>query len=529
VDVQAPNPDLELPMPARLVWRPCWLVFVAVVFGCHDRVHTASFPAIPPAPAVSSAAAPSPPTSADSVEATSERLAFVDAAARVWVVSLDASLRETKRENIATLASKGDGYSVTGTQDGRYLAWDAPRLGNRYHVGIYDFVTREQWSFAPKRQYDFMGPTIHGFVFYENGPAFFAPRTSSGARNEDVPSPRRWKRKPEDSDEDHPPRAVASLHDRILVAVSHEGCASYGGPQALYAVGLRGDVIKVADESPSDPYDVVNLPITALTPDATGDLIADIYGTTAGRGTADYYTLVIRDARTWRVVAKLDAGCWENPEQSPHSRCRKTPSWLAPGGRGGIMLIQAAEGQSGDVYEIRGHDKKLIATGVTHASRSRQGTLLTVKPSGKEAGPGSLVVERNGARAEIARDVEVAMFLEPIAPDDSAMRVNAEAGLDPADRDYGDPLRGRGWSDRCLAHFHAGHLPSARAACEMGLLLMPDDEIRGALEHNLALVEEKAGNSAAACNHIRASLSVRPNNAISRQVASRLECQAVER
>jgi hypothetical protein len=124
----------------------------------------------------------------------------------------------------------------------------------------------------------------------------------------------------------------------------------------------------------------------------------------------------------------------------------------------------------------------------------------------------------------VAEQVVIALWAPPLLPDDAAARREVGSRLDAADQGYGDPQRGLGWGNRCFKHIHAGRLEAARAACEMGLLSLPDAQNAGALEYNLALVEERSGHRPEACAHLSRSLAARPHNEITASTAKRWQC-----
>lgn len=96
------------------------------------------------------------------------------------------------------------------------------------------------------------------------------------------------------------------------------------------------------------------------------------------------------------------------------------------------------------------------------------------------------------------------------------------------DKSFQDDKRGFGWGTRCHAHLKAGALPYARAACEKGLEAGPDNDTKGAILYNYALVELAAGDTLAACQKLSQSLAVRPNASAQKKVAE-LNCLEVTR
>jgi hypothetical protein len=80
------------------------------------------------------------------------------------------------------------------------------------------------------------------------------------------------------------------------------------------------------------------------------------------------------------------------------------------------------------------------------------------------------------------------------------------------DKSYADGEKGNGWGHRCLSHLRAGALPQARAACQKGLDLAPDPDVRGSILFNYSIIEERAGDPVASCRWLRQSLAARPGN-----------------
>jgi hypothetical protein len=96
------------------------------------------------------------------------------------------------------------------------------------------------------------------------------------------------------------------------------------------------------------------------------------------------------------------------------------------------------------------------------------------------------------------------------------------AQLAPADAAFVDARRGFSWGDRCSAHYHAGELPSARAACERGLALPDlDPGARPALLYNEGLIAAKAGDvDGARAAYVR-SLAARPEGEEGRAIVEK--------
>ncbi len=93
----------------------------------------------------------------------------------------------------------------------------------------------------------------------------------------------------------------------------------------------------------------------------------------------------------------------------------------------------------------------------------------------------------------------------------------APAQLAPEDNGFVDHHGGRDWGNRCFAHFRAGALGQAEAACERGLAVAHDPRVRGALDYSLGRVAEARGDRARARTLYRRSLTERPGNATVQQ------------
>jgi hypothetical protein len=458
------------------------------------------------------------------------RLAYVDQQHRVWLVGFDETAHVVGRLELATIDDPMAASRLTWSGDGRYLAWrEVDRAEGKHRLLVYDLRANEHWSVAPWRSYLFMGPANHGFVFYDHGPAYFEPRTETGAHNEQAPKPRAVRPPlPAHDLHDAPtePNPLASWQDRVFVAVSAGYTSMYGGPQQLYVVGLRGDSVRVADDTPDDDA-VSNLPMSSLVPDTSGDFIAYLGGATSGREgqdyDGDYWILRIRETHTWRSVAIHDAGCWERKDLS-NGRCRATPSWLAPLGKGAFAFIKSKAGEAAPVLRAKPAGLTQLGVDATSAMGNDLGMLLWLAPA-PTPGEGSLLSVKGEGDARLVADrVATALWAPPLAPDDSALRREVASRCAQEDQDYGDPLRGVGWSNRCFAHIRAKRLEAARAACEMGLLLQPNADTAGALEYNLALVEDRLDRRPEACARLARSLAVRPSNGITAATAKRWKC-----
>jgi hypothetical protein len=319
---------------------------------------------------------------------------------------------------------------------------------------------------------------------------------------------------------------MASWHDRVFVAVSSGLTSMYGGPQQLYVVGFGGEAVRVADDTPEDDA-VTNLPMSSLVPDSSGDFVAYLTGATAGHEGADYdsdyWILKIRETHTWRTVAIHDAGCWERKDLS-RGRCGATPSWLAPFGRGAFAFIKSKGSQPAPLLRAKPGGLSPVGVDATLAMGNHRGWLLWLHPTAPGGNGSVLSVKGDGVPETVAEQVVTALWAPALLPDDSAARREVASRLDASDQGYGDPQRGLGWSNRCFGHIRARRLEAARAACEMGLLLMPNAQTAGALEYNLALVEDRSGRRPEACARLARSLAVRPHNEITASTAKRWGC-----
>jgi hypothetical protein len=94
--------------------------------------------------------------------------------------------------------------------------------------------------------------------------------------------------------------------------------------------------------------------------------------------------------------------------------------------------------------------------------------------------------------------------------------------LASADGSFVDARHGFGWGDRCFAHYQAGDLASARAACDRGLALPDlDPGARPALLYNEGLIAAKAGDVATARSDYTQSLVARPAGEAGRPVVEK--------
>jgi hypothetical protein len=103
--------------------------------------------------------------------------------------------------------------------------------------------------------------------------------------------------------------------------------------------------------------------------------------------------------------------------------------------------------------------------------------------------------------------------------------VEKRSELAPEDRSFVDAEHGTGWGNRCYAHYKAGLLPFARAACQKALEQNPEPKVRGAILHNVGLTEEAGRDPKAACAAFRESLAVRPGIKQTQQKYDELGCR----
>lgn len=97
--------------------------------------------------------------------------------------------------------------------------------------------------------------------------------------------------------------------------------------------------------------------------------------------------------------------------------------------------------------------------------------------------------------------------------------VDKPSELAPEDRSFVDEKHGFNWGTRCYHHYRAGSLHYARAACKKGLEAGPDEDTRGAILFNYALVEEASGDPISACEMLSQSLAVRESKSDPKAVA----------
>lgn len=101
--------------------------------------------------------------------------------------------------------------------------------------------------------------------------------------------------------------------------------------------------------------------------------------------------------------------------------------------------------------------------------------------------------------------------------------IDKPSALAPDDARFVDEQKGFGWSNRCFFHFRAGALPFARAACKKGLEADPNNETKGSLFFNYAMIEEATGDPVGACKMLSQSIAARPNK-VAQQMADKLKC-----
>jgi serine/threonine protein kinase len=95
-----------------------------------------------------------------------------------------------------------------------------------------------------------------------------------------------------------------------------------------------------------------------------------------------------------------------------------------------------------------------------------------------------------------------------------------DSSLHPNDVGFVDDRGGRGWGDRCFYHLSSERYDAARAACERGLQIAVDNEVRGTLIYNLGRIAQGEGDVAEARRLYEDALRLSPNNPA---VRSRLE------
>ncbi len=80
------------------------------------------------------------------------------------------------------------------------------------------------------------------------------------------------------------------------------------------------------------------------------------------------------------------------------------------------------------------------------------------------------------------------------------------------DEGFVDDRGGRGWGDRCLGHIRTERWDAAESACQHGLDMATEGQVRGALLYNLGRVAEGRGLVEAAVSLYRRSAEARPGN-----------------
>ena len=75
-----------------------------------------------------------------------------------------------------------------------------------------------------------------------------------------------------------------------------------------------------------------------------------------------------------------------------------------------------------------------------------------------------------------------------------------------------DDGSGRGFGNKCFELIKKKEMDLAKAACEAGLSRATDEEIKGAIHFNLALIAEAQSDAATACKELDLSLEARPKN-----------------
>jgi tetratricopeptide (TPR) repeat protein len=96
----------------------------------------------------------------------------------------------------------------------------------------------------------------------------------------------------------------------------------------------------------------------------------------------------------------------------------------------------------------------------------------------------------------------------PEAP--AQLRPNIPA-RDDSDADFEGSAKA--WGNRCFAHFKAGRLAAAEAACYDGLAAGGSEPTRGALTYNLGRIAEARGDQSRALAYYYRSDGLRPGNA----------------
>lgn len=114
----------------------------------------------------------------------------------------------------------------------------------------------------------------------------------------------------------------------------------------------------------------------------------------------------------------------------------------------------------------------------------------------------------------------------PTDPVETEPALAKEATLAPEDVGFVDHQGGAGWGNRCFSHVKAGRVPQARAACRAGLDMKPSAFVEGAILYSLASAELLAGDRDAACAHLDASLSARPEDSATAARHRQLGCSS---
>ncbi|HXK18842.1 MAG TPA: hypothetical protein VNG33_13620 [Polyangiaceae bacterium] len=304
----------------------------------------------------------------------------------------------------------------------------------------------------------------------------------------------------------------------MLVAASYEQTSMYGGPQKLYAAATTGDTAPIVDDTPRGDG-VLNLPSTGATFDATGEVLAYQTGARATSLDAPAIIIRLRDAQSWNLLGDVLL----DPREPPHERCSK----LASGGaRAFLCTLTGSDGfedKMGEVVEITPKGVTRLGLQAKYAERSHAGSLLLLQ---QQSDATVLTVSIDEQQLEVARNAVWAAWAPPLVRGILEERSRLFPMLSASDRGYADPLRGVGWGNRCLARLKAKDLAAARAACEMGLTLLPATEVAAALHYNLSLIAEREANTQAACAEVERSLALRPNNAATLARAKKLDCKA---
>ena len=100
----------------------------------------------------------------------------------------------------------------------------------------------------------------------------------------------------------------------------------------------------------------------------------------------------------------------------------------------------------------------------------------------------------------------------PAAAVAPAVAAAPDTGLHPDDHGFVDQRGGRDWGDRCFYHLMADRFTAARAACDRGMAIAENNEVRAALHYNLGRISQGEGNVEEARGHYRRSLELNPEN-----------------